>query len=424
MKRKLLLITVTIATLCSFFALSASAEGEGEPVSVPIPQPDSTVYTYNGEEQVYNLPESEYYDIVGNKKTDAGEYTVSVNLKDTESSVWSDGSITTKEYSFVIAKAVCSPDKITFEDKTVVCDSMVHSIYALFPKGIEAEYTGNGQVDPGVYTVTVKFKSDNYEPIPDRTATLTVNRAALREDSENPDNSGVLLWKSEDSGFAPDFKISVDASDTDASGLYSGDNIFFVKSYRLSVLKGETLAEIDTTVRIQLPIPEYLLKVPFKLVSASGDSLTELEYARFNKHIVYETDELCEVAFVYSEVSLTPVIVTLSIVIGVLLIAFFALAFFTHRNTRLMSFSPVLFGVAVSSDELTVLIILSIIALLLLVLDILALIRFLKPVIQARRESRSAKIANEDDGDKGADTLSGDENAIEGTHSFAKDGEE
>ncbi|MBO5101918.1 MAG: hypothetical protein J6C39_05235, partial [Clostridia bacterium] len=119
-----------------------------------------------------------------------------------------------------------------------------------------------------------------------------------------------------------------------------------------------------------------------------------------------------------------PVIVTLSIVIGVLLIAFFALAFFTHRNTRLMSFSPVLFGVAVSSDELTVLIILSVIALLLLVLDILALIRFLKPIIQARRESRSAKIANEDNGDKGTDTLSGDENAIEGTHSFAKDGEE
>ncbi len=383
--------------------LSASAEGENAPVSVPVPEADSTVFTYNGEAQEYGIPESEYYDVVGGTKTDAGEYTVSVNLKDTENYVWADGSINAKEYSFVINKAVCDPEEIIFEDKTVVCDSMVHSIYALFPKGIEAEYTGNGQIDPGVYTVTVKFKTDNYEPIPDRTATLTVLRATLRENNDTPDNSGVLLWKIDGDGFAHDYKISVDSSDTDVLGIYNGDNLFFVKSYKLTVLEGESPKDIDSTVRIQLPIPEYLLKIPFKLVKRCGDELEELDYALFNRHVVYETDELTEVAFVYCEEPLTAYIVTLSIIIAVLLLGFVLLTYLNRRGRVLMSFSPVVFGVAVSSDELTVLIILAIIALLLLVHDILALVRFLAPILQRRKEKKRAENRSENCGSENSD---------------------
>ncbi len=73
---------------------------------VDIPKADDTEFVYNGEEQTYILAESDYYTISDNlTQIIAGTYTVTVTLKDTVNTVWSDGTTEAKKYSFVINKA-------------------------------------------------------------------------------------------------------------------------------------------------------------------------------------------------------------------------------------------------------------------------------------------------------------------------------
>ena len=61
-------------------------------------------FTYNGLEQTYNLTENALYTITNNKKTNAGEYTVTVSLDDPTHYEWSDGTSADKTYEFVINK--------------------------------------------------------------------------------------------------------------------------------------------------------------------------------------------------------------------------------------------------------------------------------------------------------------------------------
>ena len=69
---------------------------------------------------------------------------------------------------------------ITLENKTVDFDGNSHSIEitGTLPSGITVSYTGNGQVNPGTYTVTASFgdSTGKYNPIPELTATLTINQ--------------------------------------------------------------------------------------------------------------------------------------------------------------------------------------------------------------------------------------------------------
>ncbi|MBQ6814578.1 MAG: hypothetical protein IJP13_03465 [Lachnospiraceae bacterium] len=75
--------------------------------AIDIPEePGETTFTYDGEEKTYVLLENDtYYTITGNVQANAGNYTVTVSLKDKENTVWSDGTTEDKEYSFVINKA-------------------------------------------------------------------------------------------------------------------------------------------------------------------------------------------------------------------------------------------------------------------------------------------------------------------------------
>lgn len=78
-----------------------------EKIKVAIPAEDTTVYTYTGTEQTYQIAENAAYTIVGNKQTNANEagYPVTVTLNDTETHAWADDSIEAKNYTFIINKA-------------------------------------------------------------------------------------------------------------------------------------------------------------------------------------------------------------------------------------------------------------------------------------------------------------------------------
>ncbi len=84
--------------------LTATVSVTVEKRTVEKPASDETVYTYNGSEQTYNIVASELYTVSGNKQTNAGEYTVTVALKDKEHTSWADNSTDDLTYTFTIAK--------------------------------------------------------------------------------------------------------------------------------------------------------------------------------------------------------------------------------------------------------------------------------------------------------------------------------
>lgn len=70
---------------------------------------------------------------------------------------------------------------VKFESKSVVFNGESHSIFisGKLPDGVTVEYINNGKINAGTYTVTAKFTGDSvyYNPIPDKNATLIINKA-------------------------------------------------------------------------------------------------------------------------------------------------------------------------------------------------------------------------------------------------------
>lgn len=75
------------------------------PKPVTAPAADSTEFTYTGSKQTYTVAASDDYKVENNERTDAGSQTVTVSLKDTKNTAWTDGTTAAKEYTFTIAKA-------------------------------------------------------------------------------------------------------------------------------------------------------------------------------------------------------------------------------------------------------------------------------------------------------------------------------
>ena len=151
-------------------------------VSVSKPAQDSTSFVYNGNEQTYQIIENSLYKISGNKQINAGNYNVIISLKDKNNYQWNDESTNDLSYSFNIAKAVYEMSEVVFADKTVTYNGETHSIIATgMPNGVTVTYENNEKVNANVYTVIAKFTGDsnNYELIPNKTATLTILDSAF-----------------------------------------------------------------------------------------------------------------------------------------------------------------------------------------------------------------------------------------------------
>ena len=157
-------------------------------LNVEKPTADSGVYTYNGEEQTYALQASDLYNILDNKGTNAGNYTVKVVLKDKTNYQWESGNSNDLEYSFVIGKATYDMSGVVFANKTVTYNGSAFSIEATnLPIGVTVAYENNGKTDAGEYTITAIFTGNaNYNAIANKTATLTINKATY-------DMSGVVF---------------------------------------------------------------------------------------------------------------------------------------------------------------------------------------------------------------------------------------
>ncbi len=83
-----------------------------------------------------------------------------------------------------VAKAAYAMGDVTFNDYSVSYDGNPKSIEitGTLPSGVSVSYSGNGQTNPGTYSVTAHFTGDstNYLLIPNKTATLTINKAVIK----------------------------------------------------------------------------------------------------------------------------------------------------------------------------------------------------------------------------------------------------
>lgn len=141
---------------------------------------DNAEFTYDGKvKAIYitgELPADIQVSYTGNEQTTAGKYTVTAKFTTNNNyNPLSDMTAT-----LTIKKAVYDMSEVIFSNKTVIYDTETHFISATgLPNGVTVEYLNNNQRNAGTYEITAKFMGDNvnYEPINDKTAILTIEKA-------------------------------------------------------------------------------------------------------------------------------------------------------------------------------------------------------------------------------------------------------
>ena len=129
---------------------------------VEVPKADATIFTYDGEKKTYTIAANDNYTVANAEQTNAGTYTVTVTLKDTENFVWNDKTDAAKEFPFVIAPAKVT---VTIKDKSAYVGSKTAPDLSNPEK--DKDYTISGLIGEDTLTGSVKLK---YDPaIPDLT---------------------------------------------------------------------------------------------------------------------------------------------------------------------------------------------------------------------------------------------------------------
>lgn len=147
---------------------------------------DVSSLVYNGTNHtVTATPTGAVYDdtitftVTGNINKNAGNYTATVTaVSDSNYKLPDNASL-----NYTIQKATYDMSGISFEDAAFTYDGLEKTllITGTLPDGVNESYTLNKRTNAGTQTATVIFGADaeNYNPIPNKTATLTINPKAL-----------------------------------------------------------------------------------------------------------------------------------------------------------------------------------------------------------------------------------------------------
>jgi len=121
--------------------------------------------------------------------SDSGVTSYSVTFAPTDTTNY---DIVTTTVTLTVNKAAYDMSGITFSNRSFWYTGAARSIFiaGTLPTGVSVSYSGNGWRDPGTYTVTASFSgdADNYQPIPDMTATLNI-RSTASEPTPTPSPS-------------------------------------------------------------------------------------------------------------------------------------------------------------------------------------------------------------------------------------------
>ncbi len=143
--------------------------------------------TYNGTEQEQTISSV----TIDGLTLEASDYTISgvttatnVSATPYTLTITGKGNFTgSADKDWSIVKASYDMSGITFKNGVFTYDKNEHSIYieGTLPEGVSVDYTNNGQVNvtTSPVIVTARFTGDsaNYNAIPNKTATITVNKA-------------------------------------------------------------------------------------------------------------------------------------------------------------------------------------------------------------------------------------------------------
>lgn len=165
-------ITATAAETADYAATSVSYTLTAAPKSVAKPAAVTSSFTYNGQEQTYNVRTSGDYTVTGNKATAAGNHTVTVALNDKANTAWADGTTADITFDFVIAKASVT---VTAKDKTVYIGGTVPALPET--PAVNTDYTVTGlAAGDTLVSVALKYQKDGQD-VADVTAISTSEAA-------------------------------------------------------------------------------------------------------------------------------------------------------------------------------------------------------------------------------------------------------
>lgn len=136
---------------------SVSVTIDRQPVNVP--KEDATVFTYDGEKKTYTIAANDNYTVANAEQMNAGTYTVTVTLKDTENFVWNDETDAAKGFPFVIAPAKVT---VTIKDKSAYVGSKTAPDLSNPEK--DKDYTISGLIGEDTLTGSVKLKYNPATP--------------------------------------------------------------------------------------------------------------------------------------------------------------------------------------------------------------------------------------------------------------------
>lgn len=126
---------------------------------VDVPEKDATIFTYDGEKKTYTIAANDNYTIANAEQTNAGTYTVTVTLNDTENFIWNDKTDAAKGYTFVIAPAKVT---VTIKDKSAYVGSKTAPDLSKPEK--DRDYTISGLIGEDTLTGSVKLKYNPATP--------------------------------------------------------------------------------------------------------------------------------------------------------------------------------------------------------------------------------------------------------------------
>ena len=162
--------------------------------------------------------------------TNAGRYEITFTLTDSRNFIWEEGFSGSMVWEII--RADYDLGGITFEDATFTYDGSEKSVFVkgVLPEGLSVEYSGNGRINAGTYSVTATFAGDydNYNEIAPITVRLVIEKADY-------DLSGITFA---DTTFAYDgTEKSVLVQGTLPAGLkveYSGNGMVTVGTYSVT----------------------------------------------------------------------------------------------------------------------------------------------------------------------------------------------
>ena len=207
--------------------------------SIPVPSKDNTKYTYTGKDQTYQVEANEAYTVTGNVKKDAGEYTVTIGLKDKANTIWAGkDNAEDLEYAFVIDKAAQdAPAAPMLKDRSYT--SITLKEVAANDNGATAEYSVDGE---------------NWQPSPTftgltsgRTYTFYVRYAATDNYNASPASDAVKFTTRRHS--SPSTPVTPDPEPTPDNSTSFADvptNAYFADAVKWAVDKGITNGLSDT----------------------------------------------------------------------------------------------------------------------------------------------------------------------------------